>query len=145
MTETSFQTTRLQALLERQRAGDGSARDELVRATESRLKQLAHRMLAQFPNVRRWPDTGDVFQGTVLRLLRSLKPLPVANTREFMNLAAAHVRRELLDLAGHFGGPHGWGASHASVGPQDKGDVAPPRGQGPGGGGRRTGAVDSVP
>src|SRR5262245_54659707 len=109
MSQPTFHTAQLQNCLERLRAGDASARDELVRAAHSRLEHLARRMLRKFANVRRWADTGDVFQGAVLRLLRSLEAVPVADTREFLNLAAAHVRRELLDLARHFGGPHGWG------------------------------------
>src|SRR5438046_2834554 len=96
-------------------AGDRAARDELVRATQAQLDVLTRRMLRKFPNVRRWADTGDVFQGAVLRLLRSLESLDPADTREFMNLAAAHVRRELIDLARHFGGPLGVGANHAST------------------------------
>ncbi len=57
-------------------------------------------MLREFPNVRRLADTGDVFQGAILRLLRSLRQLdpPPATMREFLGLAAAHIRRELLDL-----------------------------------------------
>jgi RNA polymerase sigma-70 factor (ECF subfamily) len=38
----------------------------------------------------------------------------VADTREFFNLAAAVIRRELLDLARHFYGPRGVGTNHAS-------------------------------
>src|SRR5262249_55467471 len=37
-------------------------------------------------------------------------------TREFFGLATLQIRRELLDLARHFYGPHGQGANHASQG-----------------------------
>jgi RNA polymerase sigma-70 factor (ECF subfamily) len=116
MAPSRFHTTRLRDWLDRLKAGDVSARDELVRAAQSRLEQLAQRMLQKFPNVRRWADTSDVFQGAVVRLLRALETVPVANTREFLNLAAAQVRRELLDLARHFYGPQGWGANYAGGG-----------------------------
>jgi RNA polymerase sigma-70 factor (ECF subfamily) len=49
-----------------------------------------------------------------MRLLRALEATAVADTREFFNLAAAVIRRELIDLARHFHGPRGLGANHAS-------------------------------
>jgi hypothetical protein len=41
-------------------------------------------------------------QSALVRLLRTLRTLRPAGTREFLNLAALHIRRELLDLARHF-------------------------------------------
>jgi RNA polymerase sigma factor (sigma-70 family) len=107
------------ALLARVRAGDAGARDELVRACQGRLEHLARRMLRRHPPVRRWADTGDVFQNATVRLLRALESTPAADTRALLNLAAAVTRRELLDLARHFHGPHGVGANHASRAPGD--------------------------
>src|SRR5262249_14311685 len=46
------------------------------------------------------------------RALREARP---TGTREFFSLAAAQVRRELLDLARHYYGPHGDGAHHRST------------------------------
>jgi RNA polymerase sigma-70 factor (ECF subfamily) len=46
-----------------------------------------------------------------LRLLRALQSVRPANTREFFALAAELMRRELIDLARHFGGPYGIGAN----------------------------------
>jgi RNA polymerase sigma factor (sigma-70 family) len=82
-------------------AGDTAASDELLRAVGERLERLACRMLRSFPNVRRLADTGDVYQEAIFRLLRSLRQLdpPPATSRDFLNLAATHIRRELLDLA----------------------------------------------
>jgi RNA polymerase sigma-70 factor (ECF subfamily) len=114
MADPPFDSAQLNGWLDRIRAGDPAARDELLRACQGRLEHLARRMLRRYPTVRRWADTGDVFQGAALRLLRSLYAVPVADTRGFLNLAAANVRRELLDLARHFGGPRGVGANHAS-------------------------------
>ena len=124
MADATLRTADLHGLLDRIRAGDRLAQDELVRACQDRLEAMAGRMLRKFPTVRRWADTGDVFQNAVLRLLRSLQAVRPADTREFFNLAAAQMRRELIDLARHFGGPHGIGANHASVG----GDVGGPNG-----------------
>jgi RNA polymerase sigma factor (sigma-70 family) len=105
-------------LLERARRGDPTARGDLIRACQTRLEQLARRMLRGFPSVRRWADTGDVFQNSALRLLRAVEQTDVADTRQFLNLAAAVIRRELIDLARHFQRPHGVGANHASHGPE---------------------------
>jgi RNA polymerase sigma-70 factor (ECF subfamily) len=116
----SFSTTRLQGWLARARAGDAAARDELLRACWGRLERLARAMLRRFPSVQRWADTGDVLQGALLRLLRALEALDVRSTRDFFGLAAEQMRRELLDLARHFYGPHGLGARHGGrVGPTD--------------------------
>jgi RNA polymerase sigma-70 factor (ECF subfamily) len=101
MPDHSLRTTYLHGWLERLRAGDAAAPEELLRSAGERLERLARRMLRDFPNVRRCADTGDVYQESVLRLLRSLERLETApaSVREFLSLAAAHIRRELLDLA----------------------------------------------
>jgi RNA polymerase sigma factor (sigma-70 family) len=124
MPEPSFHTTRLRELLDRLRAGDPAARDDLLRAARSRLEVFADRMLRRFPGVGRWADADDVFQGAAVRLLRAVEAVPVANTRELLNLAATQVRRELIDLARHFGGPCGVGANHDSAAAPDPGDPA---------------------
>jgi RNA polymerase sigma-70 factor (ECF subfamily) len=56
-------------------------------------------MLRSFPNVRTFVDTDDVLQNSLLRLLQTLRNLRPATPRDFFNLAAVHIRRELLDLA----------------------------------------------
>src|SRR5262245_61539297 len=72
-------------------------------------------MLKGFPNVKRWTDTDDVLQGASLRLLRTLEQIRPESTRDFFNLAAVHVRRELLDLARHYRGRLGVGADQGGV------------------------------
>lgn len=101
MPDESLQTLQLQDWFRRMQAGDAAASEELLRAAGDRLERLARRMLRQFPNVRRCADTNDVFQEAILRLLRSLRQLETTPTsvRDFLGLAAAHIRRELLDLA----------------------------------------------
>jgi RNA polymerase sigma-70 factor (ECF subfamily) len=115
--DPTLRTTQLHDWLDRLRAGDRAAADELLRAAGARLERLAHHMLQGFPNVRRWADTGDVLQNAVLRLLRTLGAVRPQSARDFVNLAAVHVRRELLDLARHFGGPQGLGANYATPPP----------------------------
>src|SRR5262249_2478754 len=48
------------------------------------------------------------------RLCRALGAVTPATARDFFRLAAAQVRRELIDLARRYSGPHGLGANYAS-------------------------------
>jgi RNA polymerase sigma-70 factor (ECF subfamily) len=100
----SFDTVQLQNYLDHFRAGDRQATDALLRRICGRLEGLTRSMLRSFPNVRRWADTDDVLQGALMRLLHTLRATQPESTRHFANLAALHIRRELLDLARHFRG-----------------------------------------
>jgi RNA polymerase sigma factor (sigma-70 family) len=102
MNDTAFNSVVLQEYLDRWQAGDRSAADALLQAAGGRLEKLARRMCRSFPNVREWAETGDVLQNSLIRLLRTLQSMRPKTTRDFFNLAAVHIRRELLDLARHF-------------------------------------------
>src|SRR5436190_7445893 len=104
MDNDSFRTCQMHRCVERWQAGDVTAADDLLRAIGPRLEHLAHKMLRGFPVVRGWTETADVLQGSLLRLLTTLRRLRPNSTRDFFNLAAVHIRRELLDLARHFRG-----------------------------------------
>ena len=95
----SLHTTVMLGLLDRWRAGDRAAAEELIHRAGDRLQRLAHRMYRGFPNVRSLAEPVDVIQDSWLRLLRTLRSLRPENTRDVFTLAAVHVRRELLDLA----------------------------------------------
>jgi RNA polymerase sigma-70 factor (ECF subfamily) len=97
-------TLQLQRCVERWQAGDRAAADELLRALGARLEELARKLIRSFPNVRAWAETVDVLQGSLVRLLSTLQNLRPDSTRHFFNLAAVHIRRELLDLARRFAG-----------------------------------------
>jgi RNA polymerase sigma-70 factor (ECF subfamily) len=99
MPSPSLNTVALQSCLDRWRAGDRAAANELLTMAIARLERLARRMTRAFPNVRGVADTDDVLQNSLLRFLRTLQNLRPATTRDFFNLAAVHIRRELLDLA----------------------------------------------
>jgi RNA polymerase sigma factor (sigma-70 family) len=116
MSDPTAKTTMLVQLLDRMRAGDRAARDELVRAFQTRLEHLARKTLNRYPRVGRWVEVDDVLQGSLMRLLRALEAVHPTSTRAFFGLAAEQMRRELLDLGRHFYGPQGVGANHASVG-----------------------------
>lgn len=112
--------TRLSACLERLAQGDLAARDTIIELCADRLRALAHRMLARFPNVHRWDDTDDVFQNAALRLHRALGQMTVDSPRAVMALAATQIHRELIDLARRHAGPASFAANHATrLGPAD--------------------------
>ena len=56
--------------LDRLRAGDPAARNELIRHSRDRLRLLTRQMLRRFPGVRQWEETSDVLQNVLVRLLR---------------------------------------------------------------------------
>ncbi|MBN9517961.1 sigma-70 family RNA polymerase sigma factor [bacterium] len=98
-TASSLRTTEMLGFVDRWRAGDRAAANALIRRTEERLKRIAVRMYRGFPNVRSVAEPGDVIQASWMRLLKTLENLRPESMRDFFNLAAVHVRRELLDLA----------------------------------------------
>jgi RNA polymerase sigma factor (sigma-70 family) len=114
MAESSWKTHELQGWLQRMQAGDRGGLDELLRHACDRLQRLARRMLGDHPAVKRWAQTDDVLQGALLRLARALESIQPASMRDFFALATQQIRRELVDLARHYYGPHGLGAHHAS-------------------------------
>lgn len=99
MANGNLDSIALQDYLDRWRAGDTKAADELLRLVMARLEKLANRMLRSFPNIRNQVETEDVLQNSLLRLLHTLHRLKPKTTRDFVNLAAVQIRRELLDIA----------------------------------------------
>jgi RNA polymerase sigma-70 factor (ECF subfamily) len=124
MEEAQSETFVINQLLGRLRTGDGAARDELLALTCARLTRLARKMLRAYPGVARWEQTDDLLQNAILRLCRALDHVIPESPRSFFNLAAVQMRRELIDLARHHHGPHGLGAHHESVPPDDPGAPA---------------------
>lgn len=114
MSNTTSSSQRIQRLLDRLAAGDPTARNELIAATSRRLIPLARKLLGDFPRLRRWEQTDDVLQNALLRLHRALEQTAPSDPRRYFGLAAAMIRRELLDMARHYYGPQGAAAHHAS-------------------------------
>jgi len=114
--EQEGHTQVLQSWLDQLRQGDSSRTDEVRAAilahANQRLEQLARRMLRKFPHVSRWEQTGDVLQNAMLRLHRALTTIQPESPQRFYGLAAAQIRRELIDLARHHYGPAGGAAHH---------------------------------
>jgi RNA polymerase sigma factor (sigma-70 family) len=91
-------TTSLECLLDRLRAGDPTARDLLIQRTAGRIQRHIHFMLGgSFDRVVRAGRTDDVFQEVSIRLQRALADLCPENVNQLMGLVAELVRRELID------------------------------------------------
>jgi RNA polymerase sigma-70 factor (ECF subfamily) len=127
-------TTQFQHLLDGWAAGDEDARTELLERAAKRLLQLTRRMFRNYPQLRRWEETDDVFQNAILRLYRSLGDVRPDSIRGFFALAATQIRRTLIDLARHHFGPEGAAAHHHSEAGHSDGPSKP-----------NTAAVDEPP
>ncbi len=109
------QSAVIEEWIDRLKAGDEQAREQLLNCTCERLTSLTRKMLKDFGRVKRWEATDDVLQNSLMRLYRTLADVQPANSVEFYRLAALNIRRELLDLAKHYYGPLGLGANYTSV------------------------------
>ena len=109
------QSAEIEGWISRLKNGDFKAREQLINCTCERLTSLTRKMLKDFGRVKRWEQTDDVTQNSMMRLYRTLADVHPANAVEFYRLAALNIRRELLDLAKHYFGPDGLGANYASV------------------------------
>lgn len=111
MADSPANTAQLQALLD---GGDDAAYGELLSIASTRLQKLTRKMLRDFPRLRRWEQTDDVFQTAAMKLHRSLSEVKPESVRQFFGLAATQIRRTLIDLARHHYGPEGQAAKHHS-------------------------------
>ena len=114
MAELSSKSLQLQIWINRLRAGDDSARGELINSACERLRLITRKMLRRYPRVKRWEQTDDVLQNASLRLYRALEQVAPESVRGFLRLASLNIRRELLDLVKHHYGPQGQGANYAT-------------------------------
>ena len=114
MNAESNNSVEIDHLLKQLRAGELSAKQELIRTAQNRLVRLARKMLSDFPGVHRWEDTDDVFQDAVLRLCNTLDRVVPDSVTAFVQIAARDIRCALIDLARHYYGPQGHGTHHHS-------------------------------
>lgn len=87
-------TTQIASILDRLRAGDERARNELLLRTQQRLRFLAERVCKGFPGV----PIDEALSGANFRLLKSLAEVHPASVVDFMRWAACQMQRELIDL-----------------------------------------------
>jgi RNA polymerase sigma factor (sigma-70 family) len=90
--------------LERHRAGDESARQELIEISMRRLRLLARKILCDIPLVRRFEETDDLLQNSLVRLWKCLADTKPGTAVDYFRLAACLIRRELIDLSRHHSG-----------------------------------------
>ena len=105
-------TTVIQGWIDRLRAGDSSAHEDLLYSVNDRLNRLARKMLGGYPGVARWEEADDVLQNAFVRLKRALDASVPPTVLDFFKLAAHQIRRELIDLARHYGGAQGRGGHY---------------------------------
>lgn len=98
------QTELIDGQLNRLRAGESGAVNELLDHAALRLQHLTRKMLADFGAVRRHEQTDDVLQNALLRLTRALRDAVPDDARHFFRLAALQIRRELIDLSRRYNG-----------------------------------------
>ena len=119
------QTIIIQGWIERLRDGDNMARIALLDCACERLTRMVRKMLKGYPGVARWEQTDDVLQNALLRLDRALKAVAPPTSRDFFRLAAAQIRRELIDLAHRYSGHEGLGAHHSTFAGPEQPDGSP--------------------
>jgi len=109
-------TTQLQNLIDLATKGDDSAWEAILLHSCERLRSLASRMMRTNHRIRRWTETDDLLQNSLIRLHRSLNEVRPESPRQFYGLATTHLRRELIDLARKHFGAEGVGANHLTDG-----------------------------
>jgi RNA polymerase sigma factor (sigma-70 family) len=102
--------------------GDPGARESLYIASRNRLLALTRRMLSQYPGVKRWEGSDDVFQNVLVQLHHCLAEVHPPSTLDLLRLTAHIIKRELINLARHYSGPQGLGTHHST--PNSKGQNA---------------------
>lgn len=95
--------------------GSSDAFESLLVRFEQRFRFLVQHMLRGFPRLRRWEQTDDVFQTSMIRLMKSLTSAKPDSVGQFVGLAATQMRRTLLDLTRHHFGKQGGGHNHHSA------------------------------
>ncbi len=115
----------VQQLLDSLQRGDSDASRQLLEVTMERLRLLARKILADIPGVERWEEVDDLLQNSSLRLWRALEKHHPPTPLDYFRLAAATIRRELIDLSRRHFGPHGIGANHAKSWMQDTSSMSP--------------------
>jgi RNA polymerase sigma factor (sigma-70 family) len=93
-------STILQGLLDRMKAGDRAARRELLERACTRLRRLANTIFTgSFARLRDQHELDSVVHETWLRLLQALDQVDPPTVADFFRLAAHKIRQVLLDLA----------------------------------------------
>lgn len=124
--EQSLNTGDLQLWVVELQAGRPNAAEGVFRSIQKSVQRLAARAFKKFPRAGRFADLDDVIQGSLIRLLNTLRAIRPESTRQFYAQANTAIRRELLDLIKKYYGPAGAGTnlSGLSVG-NESGELDP--------------------
>ncbi len=124
--EGSLNTNALQLWVIELQAGRPNAAEGVFRGIQKSVQRLAARAFKKFPRAGRFADLDDVIQGSLIRLLSTLRAIRPESTRQFYALTNTAIRRELLDLIKKYYGPAGAGTnlSGLSVG-NESGELDP--------------------
>jgi len=76
------------------------------------LLRLTRRMFHQFPTLKRWEQTDDIFQMAIIRLQNSIPNCKIESREHFLNFAKLQIRRVLLDLARKYKSEKNFAANH---------------------------------
>jgi RNA polymerase sigma factor (sigma-70 family) len=106
-------TAAVQRLLDLIRNGDRTAVEALLNATTQRLTVLARKILGNIPHVRRFEQTDDLLQNSLVRIWKAFDQHAPPTPLDYYRLASNLMRRELIDLSRHYFGPEGAGANLA--------------------------------
>lgn len=118
-------TVLIAASVARLRAGDESARDQLLTHARRRMALVASAVLRRFPLVHRFHETDDVVQIASMKLNRALESVVPTDARHFFRLASKKIREVVLDLKEQLGRPIPLGGGHATAPPPIAGSRDP--------------------
>ena len=121
-------TAAVQRLLDLIRNGDRGSVEALLNVTTQRLTALARKILGNIPNVRRFEQTDDLLQNSMVRLWQAFDRHSPATPLDYYRLASTLMRRELIDMSRHYFGPEGAGANLVRTSERDldaSADVSP--------------------
>ncbi len=113
MNSQTTSTIVVQRLLDQLKSGDPKASQQLLDVSLDRLRALTQKILAGYPAVKRWEETDDVLQNSSVRLWRALENHQPPTPLDYFRLAAAVIRRELIDISRRHFGPLGIGTNQA--------------------------------
>lgn len=78
-----------------------SVMNELIAYSKERLTWLTRAMMKDEDFLHRWYDTDDVFQNAMIRFEKAIRAIKPATKKDFLQLAARHIRLEIIDLCRH--------------------------------------------
>lgn len=95
----SVDVQRVEPLMDEVRNFVDGISDDFWRTIESHFRRLTHRMLFGDSSLRRWEESDDIVQSSMLRLYACLRSVNVESELHLLRLVALQIRRELADVS----------------------------------------------